>query len=327
MSVSPASARPDPGPATLVGASPSAGLPPGRRHSPRRGHRRWLPWALLAPGLLLLVLLFALPLLALLPLSLSEQVDRFSLRTVFSGRIETYAEVITLYGPVLLRSLRYAALSTSLALLLAYPLAWTIAFRGGRWKGSLIALVVLPFFSSYLVRAIAWTALLADQGPLLQLLRGLGLGAPLQALGVLVDGRLLNTAAAVIGGLTYNSLPFLVLPLVVAMERIDPQLLEAAADLHATPLRRLLTVEWPLSRPGLISGLLLSLIPAAGDVVNPRFLGGPDQRMIAGTIETLLLVQHQAPQAAALTLVLMALISLSVALLLRGRSLQQLPLP
>ena len=310
MNASPPSARADQRPTRL-----------GRRRW------RWLPWMLLAPGLLWMLLLYVLPLLALLPLSLSEQLDRFHLETVFTFRVQTYAEVITLYGGVLLRSLRLAAIATILGLLIAYPLAWTICFRGGRWKGLLLALVVLPFFTSYLVRAIAWSTLLADQGPLLHLLTLLGLTAPLQQLGVLVDGRLLNTPAAVIGGLTYNGLPFLVLPLVVAMERIDPLLLEAAADLYAMPWRRFWRVEWPLSRPGLISGLLLSLIPAAGDVVNPRFLGGPNDRMIANTIETLLLVQHEAPRAAALTLLLMALISLAVLPRLRGRALEELPLP
>lgn len=310
-----------------MSASPASARPERRRPTGPGGRRRWLPWALLAPGLLLLVLLYVLPLGALIPLSLSEQLDRFSLRTVFTGRIQTYSEVIALYGPVLGRSLRFAAASTGLGLLIAYPLAWTIAFRGGRWKAALLGLVVLPFFTSYLVRAIAWTTLLADRGPVLALLHGLGLIAPLQHLGLLVDGRLLNTPAAVIGGLTYNSLPFLVLPLVVAMERIDPLLLDAAADLYASPLRRFLRVEWPLSQPGLVSGVLLSLIPAAGDVVNPRFLGGPNERMIAGSIESLLLVQRQAPQAAALTLLLTLLISVTAALLLRGRKLQELPLP
>jgi len=312
-----------------MSASPASARPERRRPTRPGGpsRRRWLPWALLAPGLLMLLLLYVLPLGALIPLSLSEQLDRFSLRTAFTGRIQTYGEVLALYGPVLWRSLRFAAVSTGLGLLIAYPLAWTIAFRGGRWKAALLALVVLPFFTSYLVRAIAWTTLLADRGPVLTLLNGLGLIAPLQGLGVLVDGRLLNTPAAVIGGLTYNSLPFLVLPLVVAMERIDPLLLDAAADLYATPLRRFLCVEWPLSRPGLVSGVLLTLIPAAGDVVNPRFLGGPNERMIAGAIENLLLVQRQAPQAAALTLLLMLLISVTAALLLRGRPLEELPLP
>jgi spermidine/putrescine transport system permease protein len=144
---------------------------------------------------------------------------------------------------------------------------------------------------------------------------------------VLRDGRLLNTATAVIIGLTSNLLPFLVLPLVVAMQRIEPQLLEAAADLHASPLQRFLWVIWPLSLPGLSAGILLSLIPAAGDVVNPLFLGGPNERMIANTIENLLLVQLQAPKAAALTLLLMSLISLAVILQLRRRGLDGLPLP
>ncbi|MFM7312550.1 MAG: ABC transporter permease [Cyanobium sp.] len=309
-----------------MNASPaSARAEPLRRRGARP--RRWLPWALLAPAVLTLLLLYGLPLLALIPLSLSEQVDRFSLRTVFTGRLQTYGDVLRLHGPVLMRSLTDASLSTALGLLIAYPLAWTISFRGGRWKGALIALVVLPFFTSYLVRAIAWTTLLADAGPVLALLRHLHLLPFLQGLGVIVDGRLLHTPAAVIGGLTYNSMPFLVLPLVVAMERIDPLLLEAAADLYASPLRRFLAVEWPLSRPGLVSGVLLSLIPAAGDVVNPRFLGGPNDRMIANVMENLLLVQQRAPQVAALTLVMMALISCGLVAMLRGRSLQELPLP
>jgi spermidine/putrescine transport system permease protein len=189
-----------------------------------------------------------------------------------------------------------------------------------------VALVVLPFYTSYLVRAIAFSTLLGDQGPLLQLLRSLGLAPALQGLGVLQAGRLLSTPTAVILGLLYNLLPFLVLPLVVAMERIDPTLLDAAADQYAGPFRRFWQVVWPLSLPGLNAGLLLSLIPAAGDVVTPRFLGGPNQQMIANTIENLLLVQLQAPRAAALTLLLMLVITLGVAVL-RRRGLQEISLP
>jgi spermidine/putrescine transport system permease protein len=178
------------------------------------------------------------------------------------------------------------------------------------------------------VRAIAWTSLLADGGPLLSLVNRLGLAPALTALGALQDGRLLNTATAVVLGLTNTLLPFLVLPLVVAQQRIDPLLLEAAADLHAAPLRQFTRVVWPLSLPGLGAGLLLSLIPAAGDVVNPQFLGGPNNRMIANTIENLLLVQLQAPRAAALTLLLMALVSLGLLLLLLRRGgMEELPLP
>ena len=296
---------------------------------PRRpgGQRRLWPLWLLAPGLLWLLGLYVLPLLALVPLSLSQPLSRFGLETVFTGRVANYLEVLQAYGPILARSGGYAVVATALGLLLAYPLACVIRFRGGRWQPLLIGLVVLPSLSSYLVRAIAWTSLLGDQGPVLALVSALGLTGPLDALGVLRDGRLLNTATAVIIGLTNNLLPFLVLPLVVAMERIDPRLLEAAADLHAAPWRCFAQVVWPLSRPGLAAGILLSLIPAAGDLVNPLILGGPNERMIANTIENLLLVQMQAPRAAALTLVLMALITVAVLLQLRGRGLEELPLP
>jgi spermidine/putrescine transport system permease protein len=271
--------------------------------------------------------LYVLPLLGLVPLSLSEPLSRFGLDTVFRGRVANYTEVLQAYGPILVRSFSFAAIATAVGLVLAYPLAFAIRFRGGRWQPLLIGLVVLPSLSSFLVRAIAWTSLLGDNGPVLALVQSLGLTDGLNGLGVLRDGRLLNTPTAVIIGLTNTLLPFLVLPLVVAMQRIDPRLLEAAADLHAGPLRSFARVVWPLSLPGLGAGLLLSLIPAAGDVVNPRFLGGPNDRMIANAIENLLLVQLQAPRAAALTLVLMALITVAVVLQLRGRGLEELPLP
>ena len=289
--------------------------------------RRWWPWLLLAPGLIWLIGLYVLPLLGLVPLSLSEPVSRFGLETVFRGRVENYTEVLQAYGPILVRSFGFALIATALGLVLAYPLAFAIRFHGGRWQPLLVGLVVLPSLTSYLVRAIAFTSLLGDSGPVLNLVASLGLTGWLDGLGVLRDGRLLNTPTAVILGLTNNLLPFLVLPLVVAMERIDPRLLEAADDLHAGPLRRLTQVVWPLSLPGLGAGILLSLIPAAGDVVNPKFLGGPNDRMIANAIESLLLVQLQAPRAAALTLVLMALITAAVLLQLRGRGVDDLPLP
>lgn len=301
-------------------------MPRSPRAERGRRRRRW-PWLLLAPGLLWLLGLYLLPVLALVPLSLSEPVSRFGLETVFRGRVAVYLEVVQAYWPILLRSFGFALVATALGLLLAYPLAYAIRFRGGRWQPLLIGLVVLPSLTSYLVRAIAWTSLLGDSGPVLAMIEALGLRDGLNALGLLHDGRLLNTPTAVILGLTNNLLPFLVLPLVVAMERIDPRLLEAAADLHAGPLRRFLQVVWPLSQPGLASGLLLSLIPAAGDVVNPLFLGGPNERMIGNTIENLLLVQLQAPRAAALTLVLMVLITVAVLLQLRGPGLAELPLP
>ena len=306
-------------------------MPASPRADPRNpaagGRRRFWPWALLLPGLLWLIGLYLLPLLALVPLSLSEPVSRFGLETVFRGRMATYPEVLQAYAPILLRSFGFALIATALGLMLAYPLACAIRFRGGRWQPLLIGLVVLPSLTSYLVRAIGWTSLLGDGGPVIALIESMRLGPALNALGILRDGRLLNTSTAVVLGLTSNLLPFLVLPLVVALQRIDRRLLEAAADLHAPPLRIFRLVVWPLSRPGLASGLLLSLIPAAGDVVNPQFLGGPNERMIANTIENLLLVQLQAPRAAALTLVLMALVSLVALLQLRGGGADRLTLP
>lgn len=284
-------------------------------------------WLLLAPGLLWLLGLFVLPLLWLLPLSLAEARSRFALQFSVTGRLANYGEALHQHGPLLLRSLLIAGLAAALALLISYPLACFIAFRGGRWRSLLTGLVVLPFFTATLVRMIAWTTLLADQGPLLMLLRRLGLVVPLEALGVLQEGRLLNTPAAVVGGLAYNAVPFLVLPLVVSLERIGPLLLEAAADLHAGPWTTFRRVVWPLSRPGLAAGLSLSLVPAVGDVIHPQLLGGPNDRMVGNALQTLVLVQRDLPRGAALTVLLIALLLVTVLLGLRGSGSDELPLP
>jgi spermidine/putrescine transport system permease protein len=284
-------------------------------------------WLLLAPGLLWLLGLFVLPLLWLLPLSLAEARSRFTLQFSVTGRLANYGEALHQHGPLLLRSLLIAGLAAALALLISYPLACFIAFRGGRWRSLLTGLVVLPFFTATLVRMIAWTTLLADQGPLLTLLRWLGLVVPLEALGVLQEGRLLNTPAAVVGGLAYNAVPFLVLPLVVSLERIGPLLLEAAADLHAGPWTTFRRVVWPLSRPGLAAGLSLSLVPAVGDVIHPQLLGGPNDRMVGNALQTLVLVQRDLPRGAALTVLLIALLLVTVLLGLRGSGSDELPLP
>jgi spermidine/putrescine transport system permease protein len=286
-----------------------------------------MAWLMLAPGLVWLLALFVLPLLGLLPLSLAEKGSRFGLLFRFTGRIANYGEAWQQYGPLLLRSLLYAGLATALALAVGYPLACFIAFRGGRWRSWLTGLVVLPFFTASLVRLIGWTTLLADQGPVLGVLRGVGLALPLEALGLLHDGRLLNTATAVVGGLAYNAVPFLVLPLVVSLERVGPALLEAAADLYAGPWRTLRHVIWPLSRPGLAAGLTLSLVPTVGDVLNPQVLGGPNNRMIGSGIQSLVLIQRELPRAAALTVLLMLLLGTSVLLALRAGAHDDLLVP
>lgn len=286
MSASPGSPRPE---------------PPG----PLRASR-----LLLIPALGWLLLLFVLPLAGLVPLSLSVPVDRFSLAVRFAWHGANYTEALAQHGAVLLRSCGYALAALLIALAAALPMAWLIRFHGGRWKPLLLGLVVVPFFTSYLVRTIAWSTLLGDRGPVL---------AVLQRLPGLEDLRLLNTAWSVIGGLAYNALPFLVLPLVVGLERIEPSLLEAAADLHAGRIDRLGRVVAPLVLPGVVAGGLLSLIPAIGDLVNPRFLGGPNDRMIGNVVESLTLVQMQLPRAAALALLLMGLLTApALAVLQRG---------
>lgn len=277
---------------------------PERRRRPGSGVAAWL----LLPGLAWLLLWFVLPMLQLLPVSLSEQGDRLLMTLTYTGTLSNYGQVLQQHAPVLLRSLGYAAIATALGLLIAYPTAWTIRFHGGRWKPLLLGLVVVPFFTSYLVRAIAWTSLLADQGPLLSLLHRLGLA----------DGvTLLNTTTAVLGGLTTNALPFMILPIAVSLERIPAELLDAARDLHASPWGVFRRVALPLSLPGVAAALVLALIPAAGDVVNAQYLGGPNNRMIGNVMQNLMLVQRQLPRGAALALILMALMIIPVLLYVR----------
>ncbi|HOW94331.1 MAG TPA: ABC transporter permease, partial [Mycolicibacterium fallax] len=183
---------------------------------------------------------------------------------------------------------------------LSYPLAYTIAFKAGRYKNLLLALVVLPFFVTFLIRTLAWKTILADDGFVVQTLAGIGM-LPEQ-------GRLLSTSWAVIGGLVYNSMTFMVLPLYVSLEKIDPRLLDAGRDLYSTGPRVFRTVVLPLSMPGVIAGSLLVFIPAVGDFINADYLGSTQTTMIGNVIQKQYLVVKDYPVAAALSFVLMALI-------------------
>jgi spermidine/putrescine transport system permease protein len=217
---------------------------------------------------------------------------------------EVYGRALSRYGPHFLRSFRYALIATLLALALGYPLACFIAFRAGRLKNLLLGLVILPFFVTFLVRTFAWKTILSDGGPavwLLQRLHFLGAG-----------GRLLDTAVAVVGGLTYNFLPFMVLPIYVSLEKIDHRLVEAAEDLYATPAGAFRRVVLPLSLPGVFAGSLLTFIPAVGDFINAQLLGSPNQQMIGTVIQNQFLEVRDYPLAAALSFVLMAVITLAV---------------
>jgi spermidine/putrescine transport system permease protein len=261
-------------------------------------HRRLIPYLLLTPGLAWLVVFFLVPMYYLGYTSL-EKGDLFSGYT-FSWAWDNYSDAFSLYREHFIRSLEYAGLATVIAFLISYPLAYWIAFRGGRWKNLLLLLVIAPFFVTYLIRTIAWKSILADQGLVLDILRTLHL--------VDQDGRLLATTTAVVAGITYNYLPFMALPLYVSLEQIDRSLIEAAQDLYASRAKAFFRVTFPLSLPGVFAGTLLTFIPAAGDFINAELLGTPRQQMIGNVIQSRFKEVADYPQAAALSFVLMAAI-------------------
>jgi spermidine/putrescine transport system permease protein len=265
-------------------------------------HRGLVPYLLLAPGLAWLGVFFVVPLGFLAYQSLQE--GSFDFGYAFGWAFGNYADAVSTYHEQLIRSLLYAGLATVLALVVSYPLAYWIAFRGGRWKNLLLLAIIAPFFVTYLIRTLAWQNILADGGPVVGLLRDLHL------LGA--DGRLLATSTAVVAGVTYNFLPFMALPLYVSLEQIDHRLIEAAQDLYASRVHAFLRVTLPLSLPGVFAGTLLTFIPAAGDFINAELLGTPRQSMIGNVIQSKFLVITDYGQAAALSFVLMAAILVAV---------------
>ena len=267
-----------------------------------------MPYLLLLPGLLWLTLFFLVPMYYLGYTSLQEG-DLFSGYT-FSWAWDNYSDAFTLYRGHFIRSLEYAGLATVIAFLISYPLAYWIAFRGGRWKNFLLLLVIAPFFVTFLIRTLAWKTILADQGFVVDTLRTLHL--------VGEDGRLLATTTAVVAGITYNFLPFMALPLYVSLEQIDDRLIEAAQDLYASRAKAFLRVTFPLSLPGVFAGTLLTFIPAAGDFINAELLGTPRQMMIGNVIQSQFKEIANYPQAAALSFVLMAGIVIAVLLYARA---------
>jgi spermidine/putrescine transport system permease protein len=270
----------------------------------RRG--RWVPYALLAPGLLWLVVFFVVPMITLGSQSLQEgNVDE---GYTFTGNVGIYADAFERYWPHLVRSIGYAASATVLALLLGYPLAYFMAQKAGRWKNILLVLVIAPFFTSFLIRTLAWRNILSDDGPVVALAQSTGFTSLLQAVGLTDNDTLLASKFAVICGLTYNFLPFMILPLYASLERLDSRLVEAAGDLYASPTEAFRRVTWPLSLPGVVAGTLLTFIPAAGDFINAELLGTPKQQMIGNVIQAKFLESLDYPTAASLSFVLMALI-------------------
>jgi spermidine/putrescine transport system permease protein len=261
-----------------------------------------LPYLLLLPGLGWLLIFFAVPLgwMAFESLKSGTLEEGY----LFDWEFSNYTNAISDYNEQLLRSFFYAGLATVAAFLIGYPLAYFIAFRGGRWRNALLLAVIAPFFVTYLIRTLSWQTILSDSGLLVDTLR---------TVGVVSDaGRLLDTTFSVVAGITYNFLPFMILPLYASLERIDHRLLEAAYDLYGRRRDVFLRVTLPLSMPGVVAGSLLTFIPAAGDFINAELLGTPNQFMIGNVIQSRYLEVADYPTAAALSFILMALMLLIV---------------
>ncbi|MFC4786697.1 ABC transporter permease [Nocardioides sp. MAHUQ-72] len=263
----------------------------------RRGAVGYL---LLIPAALWLVLFFVVPFYSLLATSLYDPSGSDFRGYDMTYEWSNYWHALQDYWQPLVRSLVYGAVATFLCLLLGYVLAYAIAFKAGRWKNLMLVLVIAPFFTSFLVRTLSWKLILADDGFVVNALQAVHLLGP--------DGRLLATPVAVIAGLTYNFLPFMVLPLFASIDKIDHRLIEASGDLYANPVVGFFKVTWPLSLPGVVSGTLLTFIPAVGDFINAQLLGSPNQRMVGSVIQSLFTDANDYPAAAALSMILMVLI-------------------
>ncbi|MER7572770.1 ABC transporter permease [Streptomyces sp. NPDC057806] len=300
--------------ATLTDAPPPL-APPAPKKKPPRRRGRWTPYLLLLPGLAWLLVFFALPMVY--QASTSVQTGSLEQGYEVTWHFATYWDALTEYYPQFLRSVLYAGSATVLCLLLGYPLAYLIAFRAGRWRNLIMILVIAPFFTSFLIRTLAWKTILADGGPVVGALNSLHVLDVTSWLGMTAGDRVLATPLAVVCGLTYNFLPFMILPLYTSLERIDGRLHEAANDLYAKPITTFRKVTFPLSMPGVVSGTLLTFIPAAGDYVNADLLGSTDTRMIGNVIQSQFLRILDYPTAAALSFILMFAILVMVSLYIR----------
>jgi spermidine/putrescine transport system permease protein len=264
--------------------------------------KKLAPYWLILPGGLWLVVFFVIPMIAMVNVSLESGSLETGFQQTFSWH--NYTDMISSYHTQLIRSLVYGVLTTVITILLAYPMAYWIAFKGGRHKSSYLFLILLPFFVTFVIRTISWQFLLADNGIVLGHLKDWGV--------VPQTFHVLATPYAVIGGLVYNFLPFMVLPIYVALERIDRSLLEAASDLFANRREAFTKVVLPLSLPGVFAGVILTFVPAAADYDNAQLLGGTGQVMIGNIIETLYLTNSQYPQASALSSILLAALLIGI---------------
>ncbi|GAA2092009.1 ABC transporter permease [Actinomadura alba] len=266
------------------------------------------PYWLIMPGGLWLAIFFVVPMVMMLSLSLQQGdvVNGFQL----TWHWQTYVDGVTTYHSQIVRSLQYGLASTLLQIVIGYPVAYWIAMHGGDRKTAYLFLLLLPFFVSFVLRTLSWQFFLSDDGILLGTLKSLGL--------VEQDYHVLATGGAVIGGLTYNFLPFMILPIYVALERVDPRLLEAAHDLYAGRVQTFLRVVLPLSLPGVFAGVLMTFVPAASDYVNATVLGGTNNTMIGNVIQNQYLVTQDYPMASALSFTLMGALLVGIFLYARA---------
>jgi spermidine/putrescine transport system permease protein len=269
--------------------------------------RRLIPYWLLLPGAVWLTLFFVVPMYFMGELALRSGTFTQGFQPAFE--ISNFSDALSGNTQQFVRSFVYAGTATLICLLIAYPLAYAIALRAGRYKLLLLFAVVAPFFTTYLIRTIAWKTILADDSPVVSIL---------QALAILPeDGRLLATPTAVIAGLTYNFLPFMILPIYASLERMDVSLIEAGKDLYASAAKTFWRVTLPITAPGIVAGVLLTFIPAVGDYNNAEILGGTGTAMIGNVIQSLYLEQRNYPEAAALSFIMMVAILVVVLIYLR----------
>jgi spermidine/putrescine transport system permease protein len=272
-----------------------------------RRRRQLLPWLFLGPGLLWLIVFFAIPLINQLNVSLQSGDPETGY--TFTWEFSVYTDAISEYSEHFLRSVGYSATATILCLIIGFPLAYFTAFKAGRYKNLILLLIILPFFVSYVLRTVAWQLILSDSGWVAERMRDVGLLSE--------DGRLLASRTAVIAGITYNFLPFMILPLYVSLEKIDRRLIEAATDLYASRTTAFRKITLPLALPGIFAGSLLTFIPACGDFINAALLGTPQQFMIGNVIQSKFITILDYPTAAALSFILMSFILVGVFLYAR----------
>jgi spermidine/putrescine transport system permease protein len=292
---------------TAVPTRPTAA--PGPVVDGETSRRRGWGWVLLVPGMLYLGVFFVFPTVQLFFTSLYDPSGSYEQGYAMTWHVANYIDAVRSTWHLFARSFAYAGIATIVCLSLGYPLAYAIAFKSGRWKNVMLILVIAPFFTSFLLRTLAWRTILSDQGPVTSLL---------QTVGVLPDsGRLLATPVAVIAGLVYNFMPFMTLPLYASLDKVDYRLIEAAGDLYSSPLTGFRRVTFPLSLPGVVSGTLLTFIPACGDYINAELLGTPKQYMVGNRIQSAFLTEHNYPLAASLSLILMFVVVLMVVFYVR----------